>query len=293
MGKDVHATVTHNIIEAIEAGQTTTALPWRCAHRVPTKLSDGTPYRGVNILNLWAVALLRGYDSALWGGYHGWKKIGGRVRKGERATPVVFSRQVLRDDKETGERVPVHLSRSYNVFNRHQIAGVADVPCPAPDILREPMELADAMDDYATFAGVSLRVEGNRAYYTPSTDTVTMPRREYFTGTATQSRDLGYACTLAHECIHYTGHVTRLDRFTSVPDTAARAKEELIAELGSAFLCTTLGFAYTGVEDHAGYLEHWLKSMKADTSALFRASGEASEAVEWLQARHASARAED
>lgn len=290
MGKDLHATVTQTIIEAIEAGKTTKVLPWQSHQQVPTKLSDGTPYRGINVLNLWAVALLRGYDSAVWGGYHGWRAVGGQVRKGERGTIVVYSHQVLRDDTETGERVPFHFSRSFNVFNRTQIEGLPDVPCPVAKNLSAPMDLADTMDDYAAFAGVSFRVEGNRAYYTPSTDTVTMPRREYFTGTATQSRDMGYACTLAHECIHWTGHLTRLDRFTRSPNHYERAHEELVAELGAAFLCTTLGFPYTGVEDHAGYIEHWLEAMKADNSALFRASSAASQAVDWLQEKHASHR---
>ena len=283
---DVHQTITDNIIAAIEAGETTTGMPWVSAGGLPIKLSDGTPYQGVNVLNLWAAAALRGYRSTQWGGFGTWRSKGGCVRRGEKGTAVVYAGRVEREDKTTGETSLRSFAKSFTVFNRDQVDGLDAEP--APDVAPAPdattggdWPAADRVDELARRLGARVRRGGGQAFYRPSTDEITVPEYTDFRGTATQTPEAGYASTLAHELVHWTAPKARADRDV-VPGAQGYAREELVAELGAAFLAPLLGFAYCGVADHAGYIAHWLDLLKSDNRAIGKAAGEASRAARWL-----------
>ena len=283
---DVHQTITDNIIAAIEAGETTTGMPWVSAGGLPIKLSDGTPYQGVNVLHLWAVAALRGYRSAQWGGFGTWRSKGGCVRRGEKGTAVVYAGRVEREDRTTGETSLRSFARSFTVFNRDQVDGLdadaAPEAAPASDATtRGDWHAADRTDELARRLGARVRRGGGQAFYRPSTDEITVPEYTDFRGTATQTPEAGYASTLAHELVHWTAPKARADRDV-VPGAQGYAREELVAELGAAFLAPLLGFAYCGVADHAGYIAHWLDLLKSDNRAIGKAAGEASRAARWL-----------
>lgn len=285
MSDSVSTTVIQAILDTLSLRNTPTTLPWRGAQHVPTKLSCGTPYQGINLLQLWAVARLSGYHSSLWGGYHAWKQVGGHVRHGEHATHLLLSTTDRRDNAGLGAQQS--RCRHTPVFNHDQVDGLPLALDPAATQLREPPAVADFMDDYAAFAGVTVRHNGARAFYTPVTDTVTVPRRESFVGTATASPDLVYAGTVATGCIHHTGHITRLNRFNGTPHFADRPIDAFIAELGAAFLCTVLGFPYAGLTISDKFLAYWINALNADSRILFQCVGHATQAVDWLQQQHA------
>lgn len=283
---DVHQTITDNIIAAIEAGETTTGMPWVSAGGLPVKLSDGTPYQGVNVLHLWAVAALRGYRSAQWGGFATWRRQGGCVRRGEKGTVVIYAGRVEREDETSGETSLRSFARSFTVFNRDQIDGLdaeaAPDAAPAPDATTGgDWQAADRTDELARHLGARVRHGGGQAFYRPSTDEIAVPERADFRGTATQTPEAGYASTLAHELVHWTAPKARADRDV-VPGAQGYAREELVAELGAAFLAPSLGFAYCGVADHAGYIAGWLELLKSDSRAIGKAAGDASRAARWL-----------
>ena len=283
--RDVHQRITDTIVAAIEAGETTTGMPWVSAGGLPIKLSDGTPYQGVNVLHLWAVAALRGYRSAQWGGFSAWRQKGGCVRRGEKGTAVVYAGRTEREDPATGETSLRSFARSFTVFNRDQVDGL-DAET-APDAVPEAVTTgddwrsADRTDELARRLGARVRRGGGQAFYRPSIDEIRVPERAAFVGTATQTPGVGYASTLAHELVHWTAPKARADRDV-LPGAQGYAREELVAELGAAFLAPSLGFAFCGVADHAGYIANWLELLKGDSRAIGRAAGDASRAARWF-----------
>lgn len=281
MKTDTHQAITDTIIAAIEAGETSDALPWRHADGLPRRVTNGAPYRGVNILSLWATATMRGYTSPYWGGFGSWKALGGHVRRGEKAALVVYSRPIEKDNGR-GEIETVRLSRSYRVFNRDQIEGLPEEPVPPANTLNHSHAAVDTVTALCHTQGVTLVHRGASAFYTPSSDTITMPLQSLFTGTDRVSAEIGYACTLGHELIHATGHEHRCNRALSQLDRDSYAAEELVAEIGAAFLAAQLGFRYDGVAEHAGYIAGWLQALKNDKRAIFTASRLADAAVDYL-----------
>lgn len=282
MKNDIHATITYNIIAAIESGNTSLELPWQRTDSLPLRVSNGMPYRGVNTLALWAVSMLRGYGSPYWGGFRTWQNKGGRVRKGEKSSTVVHSRLIDIENKH-GETETIVKSRSFAVFNRDQVAGLENsAQLPEINPMLDEMEASAEVEALCKRNKAHYTVGGSSAHYDPRRDVITMPDKESFVDTTSMNADLGFASTLAHELIHWTGHKSRCDRFSASTTKASYAFEELIAELGSAFLCNELNFGYSGVAEHTGYIDHWLQIMKGDKHAIFTASGKATTAVRCL-----------
>lgn len=293
MSDTIHATITAALVEAIRAGAETGRLPWRGAER-PTKLSDGTPYRGVNVLHLMAVAAVRGYGSGVWGGYAGWHRHGGQVRRREKGTRVLYAAPIIareegaRTINEEKEHAPRRIVRTHVVFNRDQVDGLeAEWDEPESGSIADGQ--ASARTDVFTRAlGATVRHGGTEAAYLPGHDLILMPGRERFIDTETVTADVGYASTLAHELVHWSAPTHRADRACGARGTPEYAREELVAEFGAAFLAPELGFDYCGTSDHAGYLALWLGHLERDERALFAAAAEASRAVRWLQERAAA-----
>ena len=282
----IYDTITNQIIAALERGTDKFSLPW---HRSTAPLSrpmnaaTGKAYRGVNVLALWASAEAQDFGHGLWATYRQWQSLGAQVRKGEKASPIVFYKVFdKRDDDQAEEDLSSTriFAQASHVFNASQVEGFAMPEVPNGEGF-DPIPQADA---FVSATGAAIRIKGDSAHYTPATDTITMPNRERFFATASGSAVQNWYATLLHELVHWSGADHRLARtFGKRFGDDAYAMEELVAELGSAFLCGDLGLSTSPRPDHASYLSSWLKVLKADNRAIFAAASAAAKAADWLQ----------
>jgi antirestriction protein ArdC len=281
---DVYEAITNRVIAAIEEGAGEWQMPWhRSGVSRPINAHTKKPYRGVNVVALWAAADAYGYSSGFWATYKQWRELEAQVRRGERASLIVFWKELEREveDEETGERQrkKTLFARASWVFNADQVDGWA----PPATSERNLVEAIDQAEAFTAATGADVRHGGDRAYYRRSDDHVQMPERERFTGSATSTPTETYYATLLHELTHWTGHESRLDR-----DLAGRfgneayAMEELVAELGAAFVCADLSITNAPRPDHAAYIANWLEVLKRDKRAIFTAARKAAQATDFL-----------
>jgi antirestriction protein ArdC len=276
--RDVYQSVTDKIVAQLEAGTRPWAPSWTgggCLPPLPIR-SNGKPYRGVNILLLWSAMVERGYTQRRFVTFKQALDLGGNVRKGEKSTPVVYFGVTEKED-DSGEAREVRFLKTYAAFNVEQCEGLpGDLFDAAPVDHPAPVRIERAE---AFFAAVGASVEhgGNRAFYMPSQDRIQLPPFETFHDAE------AYYATRAHETVHWTGHETRCARtFGKRFKDDAYAAEELVAEMGAAFLCADLGLAAEPREDHAAYLDAWLKVLKADKRAIFTAASAAQAACDFI-----------
>lgn len=282
MKADIYQTVTDSIINMLEAG----VRPWAPGHNakdcglpvIPTR-ACGTAYRGINVALLWGAAEMKGYRHQTWMTFNQAKALGGCVRKGERATPVVYwgTFKAQADDADDGEEGKARLfAKSYSVFNVEQIDGLPERFFEPATV--EPSETRIARADvWAVATGADIRHGGSQAFYSPKGDYVQVPP---FAAYAEPER---YYSTLTHELTHWSGAKARLDRtFGKRFGDKAYAFEELVAEMGAAFSCARLGIENETREDHASYLASWLNVLKADKRAIFTAASKAQAACDYL-----------
>jgi antirestriction protein ArdC len=284
---DIHQHITDSIIAAIERGAGEFRLPWhRSAGNImrPVNIASKKAYRGVNVLALWAAAEEKAYTSGVWGTYRQWSEAGAQIRKDEKSAYVVFCKQitVAADDGDSEKTDTRLFARATPVFAAEQVDGWTPPTIDAPATVITPIEQAEA---FVAATGATITHGGSRAFYRPATDSIQIPPREAFIGTATSSPAEAYYSTLLHELTHYSGHETRCNRQLGKRfGDDAYAMEELIAELGAAFLCADLRITDEPRADHAQYLSHWLTVLKADKKAIFTAASKASEAATFLAA---------
>ena len=280
---DIHQHITDQIIAAIESGAGEFRLPWhRSAGNImrPVNIASKNAYRGVNILTLWATADEKGYSSGTWGTYKQWAEAGAQVRKGEKSAYIVFYKEITVGSDDSDEAETRLFARATPVFAAEQVDGFAAPVIETPATVIPPIEQAEA---FVAKTGASITHGGSRAFYRPSTDSIQLPPREAFIGSPTSTAAEAYYSTLLHELTHYTSHESRCNRQLGKRfGDDAYAMEELVAELGAAFLCADLGITDAPRADHAQYLDHWLSVMKADKKAIFTAASKASEAVTFL-----------
>jgi antirestriction protein ArdC len=273
MALDIHQAVTDRIIATLEAGE---AGQWQCPwHRtgggLPRNALTGKSYRGINTLSLWVGAQAAGYSDDRWATYKQWGELGAQVRKGERSTLVVFFKEYEAEDGDDRRRF---VARASYAFNSAQVEGApaAGEPMPASE-----WNLPEVFDGFVSRTGARITHGGDAAFYQPSEDRIVMPPRERFVTAQ------GYASTIAHELTHWSGHNGRLDRdLTGRFKTQAYAAEELVAELGSAFLMAELGLEAEPHPTHASYIGSWVKLLKSDPRAIFTAASAASRAACYL-----------
>ena len=284
--RDAYADITNQIIAAIEGGAGEPQMPWHTpgfAIIEPINVASGKPYNGVNVIALWAMAEVNGYTSGLWGTYRQWAEKGAQVKKGEKASRIVFFKELRSDneaDSEGAEARRKMFARSSAVFNVAQVEGFEENPA---DIEVQAIEPCERAEQIIAASKAKIVIEGHRAFYRPGTDTITMPARERFTGTETMDASEGWYATLLHELTHWSGAKHRLDRsFAERFGKDAYAMEELVAEIGAAFLCARLGVTLEPRPDHAQYIGHWLKVMKGDAKAIFTAASHASKAANFI-----------
>lgn len=281
--KSVYERVTAEIIAAMDK-PFDFSMPWHhdgssCAR--PVNVTSGKPYRGINILALWAAGAGLGFGSGLWGTYRQWSERGAQVRKGERASSVVFWKPI--DSRASGEADDAEdsyqqrfFARGYAVFNADQVEGFE---LPAAPVLPE-CERHAAADSFLAALGIDMHVGGLEAYYRPSTDSVHLPDFERFRDAAS------YYAVAIHECGHATGAKHRLDRdLTGRFGTAAYAAEEICVELAAGFILADLGIAHHPRPDHAAYIASWIDLLRDDPRAIFTAASKAQAIADWMNAR--------
>ncbi|WP_261641058.1 ArdC family protein [Erwinia mallotivora] len=299
---DLYQQVTDKIILALENGVPPWRRPWRAERHVhgsalPVNATTGSAYSGVNIPLLWMAAEERGFVSDRWLTFQQAKNAGGHVRKGEAGTTAVIWKPFEKQARDAGDNLlfrdgePVmeklSMLKQLQLFNVAQCDGLpGNVQRLQPDAVpADSLSLSAAavrqrVEDMLSTTGVSCgHYRQDRAYYQPLSDRIVMPLASQFVTEA------DYLSTLLHELVHATGHGNRLNRegITSSSRTfgdPVYAFEELIAETGSAFLCAALGII--GDVQHESYLDGWLKALREDKKAIFRACRFAREASEYL-----------
>lgn len=290
--------VTARIVVELEAGRFPWAQPWDTAAAVPglpRNAGSGCAYSGINVLILWGEVIMRGYASQGWLTFRQALDAGGCVRKGERGVAVVYADRFI--PKEADKGMPrgsdtppngdepsgkaIHFLKRFTVFNVAQCDGLPERmragAAPLPE--RELVPVAEALIEACR---ADFRIGGAEAYYSPGGDYVQVPPQPAF------RHQIDYYRTALHELGHWTGHATRLNRDLTNPfGSAGYAREELVAELASAFLCAALGIEPS--VRHADYLGSWLAVLRADNRAIFRAASLASKAADYLLAFRAQA----
>lgn len=296
---DLYQEITDRIIKCLEEGTVPWLKPWNTPDYnlvLPKNAVSGRLYSGINILLLWVTSAEKGYKQSKWITAMAANKLGGYVRKGEKATIVVNYNPIDRekcDDEgnpildEDGNPEMEHFAvlKRHPLFNIEQCDGLPNSMYDAEPVENTNTETAQ----YALFAEIRRMIKGmdldvkvmpsNRAFYTPSEDKVVMPEMKQF------NSEKGFYGTLLHEMTHATGHQKRLNREGIASGKAkfgnkVYAFEELVAEMGGAFVCAHLGF--NEVPQNAAYIESWINVLKEDKRAIFRASGFARNACEYM-----------
>jgi antirestriction protein ArdC len=281
--QSLYAEVTSRVIAELEAGRLPWVQPWdkaACGCTMPHNAGTGRRYSGINVLILWAAVIEGGHASQRWLTYLQAQAAGGTVRRGERGTIVCYadrftprSEQARAQDEDRAARQIAFLKR-FTVFNVDQCEGLPEALTASPEL---PAEV-DILPRVATLieaSGADFRVGGNEAFYAPTADFVAVPPPAAF------PEPVNWYRTALHELGHWTGHRSRLDRdqrggFAS----ADYAREELVAEMASAFACASLSIQPT--VRHADYIGAWLAVLREDDKAIFRAASAASKAADFL-----------
>jgi antirestriction protein ArdC len=296
--KDIYQRITDQIVAAIERGAGAWRMPWHGTGEAgtgrPVNAVSRRPYRGVNVLVLWAAAEVGAYPTGVWATYRQWSALGAQVRKGERGSLVVFWKVYDRADAEEGDDATPEderdgrgdrrfFARGYTVFNAAQVDGYV---VPAGPQLPEGERDAQAERCFDAL-GIATVYGGSRAFYRPNTDTIHLPPFEAF-------RDAASAYSVrAHESAHASGAPHRLARDLSGRfGSDAYAAEELVAELTAAFICGDLGLAVEPRPDHAAYVSSWLNVLRGDKRAIFTAAAKAQQAADWMHQQQPEAEGE-
>lgn len=288
--KDIYSTVTNQIIQSLEKGNLKWLCPWGVNHQAgnisrPLR-HDGTPYSGINVIMLWLSSMESGFYNPLWLTYKQASEMGANVKKGAKGSLVVYANKLQKTvtNKEGEEEVEtIPFMKGYTVFNAEQIEGLPQHYYATAASSNKDSRLED-IEKFFSNTKANVQHGGNIACYVPSQDLVRMPEFGFF-----QNKE-GYYSTLAHEMAHWTRHESRLNRDFGRKrfGDEGYAMEELVAEISAAFLCAELNITPEIREDHAAYVESWLRVLKNDKRAIFTAASHAQKAVEHLKSYQAS-----
>jgi len=269
----VYDSVTNNIIAKLEQGIAPWIKPWAVQSAGADRNAiSKKEYQGVNRLILG----MSGYSSPIWASFKQWQELGGNVKKGEKGTQIVFYSQVEKKEIKANDPNPENstyaMLKAYYVFNADQIEGVE---FEKPAAILPEFNPIPALDDRIAKTGAQISHGGGRAFYRPSTDSITLPEKSAFLS------EKHYYATALHELTHWSGAAHRLDRTKGkrFADTAY-AFEELVAEMGAAFLCADYGIE--GELQHADYIGNWLQCLKNDNKAIFNAAALAQKAATYI-----------
>jgi len=273
---DLYQAVTERVVAALEAGTPPWIAPWQDGTAIPSNLATGKPYRGINVLMLHLETAARGFPDSRWLTLKQANALGARVKRGEHGATVVFFKW-----KEVGEEASeatdetkrvVPMLRAYTVFNASQVEFLPE----RFDLGQQPQwHPAAEAETLLRESGATIRHGGNRACYLPGEDLIQLPPPAWFPEAE------GYYATALHELTHWTGHSARLNRpLGGRHGIEAYAYEELVAEMGAAFLC-----AHCGIPshlEHAAYIEAWLAALRHDKRLIFVAAAAAQKAADFV-----------
>lgn len=274
---DVRATVTDTIIRMLEQGVTGEGRLWDSAGTggLPTNFKTGVAYSGINIPLLWMAARERSLSRNEWLTFNQAKGLGASVKKGAKGVMGVFFSRVPKKDEgeDIAPDATVSMLKAFWLFNVKDIDGL-ELP---PAVERPTFERMEDAESLLAASGANISWGGTQACYVPAVDEIRLPERERF------CRPVNAYAVALHELTHWTGHSSRLNRdFSGRFGSEAYAFEELVAELGSAFLVARLGLAEARMENHASYVQSWLKILKNDKTAIFTASKHAHAAYQHI-----------
>ncbi|WDG77534.1 zincin-like metallopeptidase domain-containing protein [Pseudomonas chlororaphis] len=297
--RDIYQDVTDKIVTALDQGVAPWIKPWSSSgsvhvghhHPYPINAITRRPYSGINLPLLWAEARLQGFTQDRWLTFNQAKKAGGHIRKGEHSTLAILYKPMEREEQtesgqpifdEDGQPRVIHFGilRMHFLFNIEQTEGLeAFNETPLETEPRDPFQANNSAENVLLGSGAKIvHRPAAEAFYHPLRDFIQLPKKAQF------HNEGGYYATALHELTHWTGHSSRLQRggITSPCPfgSPGYAFEELVAEMGAAFLC-----AYVGIQGelrHESYIDSWLNVLKADKRAIFRASGQARAASEYV-----------
>lgn len=284
---NLYRDITDKIIAELEQGIVPWVQPWTsskqsCPLGLPVNGLTSRSYSGINILLLWSALEERGFASPYWVTFKQCIAMGGTVRNGEKGTHVYFAdkfvpqKEQARAEETGDEPNSIAFLKRYTVFNAEQCDGLPKGLIAAP-VAKSKRQIVPEAEALITATGADFRIGGDQAFYVPSEDFIRIPQAADFKDTINWYR------TAFHELGHWTGHKTRLDRsLTTKFGTVDYAREELVAEMATAFVCASLGIVPT--VRHAGYIGNWLQILKEDAKAIVRAAGLASKASDFILA---------
>lgn len=284
--RSLYAEVTERVIEELEEGRLPWVQPWdaaACGCAMPANAVTGRRYSGINVLILWAAVIEGGYASQRWLTYRQALAAGGHVRKGESGTTVCYADRFTpraeaeqAQDEEREARTIAFLKR-FTVFNVEQCEGLPEELTRSTEPLVAEADILPQVKALIDASGADLRIGGGEAYYSPVGDYVAVPPMQAF------HAPIDWHRTALHELGHWTGHSSRLNRDqTGRFGSSAYAREELVAEMASAFACASLSIEPT--VRHSDYIGSWLAVLREDEKAIFRAASAASKAADYLLA---------
>ena len=291
--QDIYSRITSQIVSHLEQGVRPWVRPWNAGHaagRIMRPLRhNGQPYSGINVLSLWASAMAQNFTAPIWMTFKQALELDAHVRKGGKGSLVVYANSITHKetDEATGDAIDreIPFLKGYTVFNVEQIEGLPEIYYAKAAPTLDPVARIEHAEKFFAASGATIQHGGNRAYYSSNADAIQMPGFESF-----KDADSYYA-TLAHELTHWTGNKSRLDRDFGGHRFGSEgyALEELVAELGAAFLCADLELALEPREDHAAYIATWLKVLSADNRAVFAAAAHAQRAADFLHRKMTNA----
>ena len=276
----VYEEVTNSIIEQLENGAIPWHKPWVADSSADKNVISQKPYQGINRLILGMSGMAHGFTVPVWASFKQWQQLGGSVRKGEKGTKIVFYTPAEKINAQ-GEKEAYAVLKAYWVFNASQVDGIEVTPVSVVD---KPFTANQLAEERIIKTGARISHGGDAAFFMPSQDRIQMPHKSAF------ENEASYYATAFHELTHWTGSESRLDRnLKGRFGNPEYAFEELVAEMGAAFLCQDYGIK--GELRHAGYIQSWLKALRDDSKAVFKAAAYAQKAATFINGLDATVEA--
>lgn len=273
--RDIYQEVTDQMISLLETAGSDWVKNWTGSEGLPVNIASTNHYKGINIPLLGFSAGMQGFNSNTWGTYKQWAEKGGQVKKGSTGTMAVFFKTITREATATEKKSSFPMIRNFILFNHDQVEGV-ELPHVEQLNDHERIESAQMILDQSH---ATITEAGNNAFYAPSVDRITLPPLNAFDSAES------FYLTAFHELTHWTAHKTRLDRAKAMQSRFGDhqyAMEELVAEMGAAFLGAHSQISPEPREDHAKYLNNWIKTLKEDKRAIFTAASKAQQATDYI-----------
>jgi antirestriction protein ArdC len=275
MQNTIYQEITDQIISEMEKGAAPWVKPWKSDYSTEKNIVSKQEYNGINRLILGMMTHFKGYQSPFYGSFKQWQDLGGNVKKGEKGTKIVFYKPISKEtinSQGESEKSAYACLKTYFVFNADQVEGIEfEKPAISPRVYNPQ----PALDERILKTGANIKHGGGAAFFSPTGDFIGMPDRDTF------DNDASYYATILHELTHWAGAKNRLDRDMAGKFGSPKyAFEELVAELGAAFLCQD--YQIQGELRHAGYIQNWLTCLKENNQAIFKAAALAQKAADYI-----------